>query len=781
MYNYEWDIETGGYTLSAKIIGVIKEVRPVFKEELSLLGFDEQFGWIIPESNDPLMWAEARKYIYKGICVGEAIGGNLFELPKLKANIQGLKIEPVNVVKMIEKNKMLLDGLIQKTLKYIYETYKEYQNRMDMFYVAFSGGKDSIVLLDLVQRSLPHDGFVVVFGNTTMEFLETYKTFEWAKNKWNSLEWFEAKSHLNAEESWSTIGYPSRKLRWCCSVHKTAPSILKIIEIIDEKLRIEGRKPKNLKVMVFDGIRAEESDTRASYSMISEGRKHLVQSNCSPIFKWNTCELFVYMMENELFVNKLYKLGATRVGCKLCPMASSWYESILNHSYQDEIKPLLSIIEKSLKKDFHSETDKKQYFQNGGWKSRVGGRELDIGENKIMEILTDDGFQKFVIQNSNYDWKKWMPAIGNLFEFSENKYTIDYKDITQRFKVIENTTETVLILEPLFKTKSYIRFIHLFKNALYKAAYCINCKACMVECSSGALYISDNDIKIKGCKHCEACLDSPKGCLVARSLGITGGGKNMSNKNINRYQNFGFRKEWLKIFFELGDSFWTNERMGKYMLIGFRTWLRESGITENNAITKIGKKLSKIENEDIKVWSIIFINLAYESPIINWYVKNIEFYREYQNNDLIILLGDDYSETTKKNALSSLKETLRFSPIGLILEQGAVKMKGKAVVSITRNSWINPEPLAILYCLYMYAEKSEGFYSFRLTDLYDIFEKSKGLNPKELFNIEKEKLKQILIVLSNDYNEYIKVSFNKDLENINLNREKKSADIVDLF
>lgn len=33
-----------------------------------------------------------------------------------------------------------------------------------MFYVAYSGGKDSIVMLDIVQRALPHDGFVVVLA-----------------------------------------------------------------------------------------------------------------------------------------------------------------------------------------------------------------------------------------------------------------------------------------------------------------------------------------------------------------------------------------------------------------------------------------------------------------------------------------------------------------------------------------------------------------------------------------------------------------------------------------
>ena len=42
-----------------------------------------------------------------------------------------------------------------------------------MFYVAFSGGKDSVVTLDLVQRALPHNSFKVLFGDTGMEFPDT--------------------------------------------------------------------------------------------------------------------------------------------------------------------------------------------------------------------------------------------------------------------------------------------------------------------------------------------------------------------------------------------------------------------------------------------------------------------------------------------------------------------------------------------------------------------------------------------------------------------------------
>ncbi len=75
MYNYEWDSETGGYLLTTKISGVVKEVRPVFKEELLLLGFNRQYNWQIPDTDLPLMWAEGRRYLYHGECIGEAYWG----------------------------------------------------------------------------------------------------------------------------------------------------------------------------------------------------------------------------------------------------------------------------------------------------------------------------------------------------------------------------------------------------------------------------------------------------------------------------------------------------------------------------------------------------------------------------------------------------------------------------------------------------------------------------------------------------------------------------------
>ena len=782
MYNYEWDIETGGYVLTTKVAGVTKEVRPVYFEELKFLELDTKYGWVFPSVKEPLLWAEGRRYIYKGQLVAEAMGGGLYDLPTFKNVVEGLNIEPVNVELMVKKNENIMNGLVQTTLTKIYDIFTKYRKRVNLSYVAFSGGKDSVVMLDLVQRAIPHDSFYVVFGDTTMELSDTYRTVEESKRKWNDLSWRVAKTEFDSRESWKIVGPPARTIRWCCGVHKSSPSIIEIKKILSEQKKCRIQDIKNFKVLAFLGVRAEESEMRSTYSMVSDGNKHAVQINCNPILEWGTGELFIYILSQKLPFNEMYRKGSHRVGCLLCPMAAKWYECIVNHNYEQEVKPYLDIIKNSMRKEYNDELGWKQYLQDGGWKQRSSGKLLNFSENKIVNISSNTE-EKYIIKDAKYYWKKWLIVLGDIIEINKREYELTHRDITLRFAVQEDVGCTIFSFKPLIKSKSSIRFMYLFKNALNKIAYCSNCGECMAECPHGAITITKDDVIIKNCVHCETCLERPKGCIVAKSITTTGDG-NMSVKNIDRYKNFGLRQEWIEIFFEDVENFWTNDRMGTHMFKSFEKWGKEAGIIDDkNKILPMINKFIDLGADNSTLWGYIYTNIAYNSSIFNWYIRNAEIGNEYQSLDLQIMLGDSYSETTKKNALSAMKDTIKSSPIGWLLGQGECEMKGKVIKSLRRVGWQEPEPLVILYSLYLFAEHCEGGnYNFTLSDLYDDSNDRVALSPKIIFGTDEMTLKSIMQGLANNYSDFISVDFNKGImENVYLNRDKSAADVLSLI
>ena len=782
MYAYEWDKDTGGYNLTPKIEGVAKEVRPVFFEELEFLGLDKNFGWQFPKSKEPLCWAEGRRYFYCGELVAETQGGNLFDLPALKNVTPNLSLSPVDIKTMIAKNENLMNGMIQRTLKEIYATFKAYKNKVDLFYVAFSGGKDSMVMLDLIHRALPHDSFEIIFGDTTMELSDTYKTVEETKKIFSDLKWHTARAPFDALDSWQFMGPPARKIRWCCSVHKASPSLFKVKEIIANHRKCPVTDVKNFRAMAFIGVRAEESAQRSTYDKISISRKHHAQINFYPILEWSTAEIFLYLFMENLPFNQSYRNGLPRVGCKFCPMSSELNDCLQNNFYLKEIEPFITVVKQITNKGFTTEEQWQNYFKGLGWKKRLGGIFLRNGENKI-EIVKDDDLQSFIITNANYSWRKWLPVLGDFVEVDKKTFSLHYEGESIIFSVDTQADKEIISLRVPELDKKWIRFLSLLKNVLNKAAYCRNCRDCMIECPHGALTITADDVLIKNCLHCYRCLDKPRGCLVANSLAVGGAVNAMNIKGINRYQTFGLRSEWIKILFENPQNFWENERMGSKMFLSFENWGQEVGLLADKRTFGVNlDKLVSLGAESLKLWGMFWTNAAYNSTLIKFFVKKVEFNLLVDMETLIELLGDSIQARTKKNALASLKNILRASPIGEELGQGICEVKGNAVVSIMRTAWQNPEPLVILYSLYQFAEHSENLYSFTLTDLLDDSNERESLSPKILFGLDEEILRPLLQGLANDYPDYIRVDFNKGIqENIFLNKDKTSGNVVQLF
>ena len=777
MYGYEWTDKNGIYRLSVNS-KIEKEIRPVFKEELDYFGFNEH--WTYPDTKAPLLWAEGiRRYVLNGTCVAEAVGGGFYTKPTIKYLQEGLNLEPIDVEVLWQENERLMLGLEKTSMDLIRKTYKKYSEDEMTFAVAFSGGKDSLVLLDLVARTLSPEKFSVVFSNTGMELSTTLQSVEKAKQHWPSLKFYEAKSHLDPEDSWEEFGPPGRRMRWCCAVHKSVPTILLLREITGNY---------NIKAVVFDGVRAEESAARADRDEISVGAKNINQTNCSPILKWGTSELFIYLLHNNILFNDAYRLGLFRVGCIVCPMSSAWWDGIVNDSYPDEMHALLSKVEKYAEAT-KPESEVVKFIEQGGWKARMGGRGLPNGGNRVVEKIVGDRISFSFIEHSQ-NWLDVCNILGPIVYKDEKTYTQIIGKQEFQFEIIEGDTLTVSYW-PESKMDRFVKS-HL-RGVANKTAYCFGCKACEVQCPVNAFSITEDGhiyIREEKCVHCYNCIEftNGKGCLAAKSLSITGGGNGMDLKGMNRYQHFGLRRPWLEHFFANREDCFTMGILGNRQYDSLKVWLREGGLLsasgkgeKSGVPTPLFEKVQPLGGGNPLTWAIIWTNLAYNSIIVKWYMLHAPAGEIYEKNDLVFLLGDDYSKSTRDNAVTALLETFRHSPIGTVLKQGIPIPNGNSF-KFSKQGWNTPDAVAILYALYMWAEAT-GRYTFTLSQMASARGNAdaKGVDPVSIFGINPDRFKDILQDIALQFDKYIRTTFVADLDNVQLFPEYKSIDILDLI
>ncbi len=780
MYAYRWTKANGIFELFVSDNPKKQpSLRPVFKEELDY--FQLNRFWKYPSTQKPLLWATGiRRYVLNGKVVAEAKEGNFYAKPTVEVYEKSLCLKAIDVAKLWRVNKPLMDGLIDTATRFIRETRERYVAQGYAPIAAFSGGKDSLALLDLLARELAPNEFYVVFSNTGMELKSTLAAVEKAKKYWPNLRFFEARCELSPEETWKEFGPPGRRMRWCCAVHKSTPTILKLRQITDDH---------NAKALIFDGVRADESAQRATYEAIGEGVKNISQVNCSPILNWGTAELYLYLLHRDILFNQAYRQGLFRVGCKVCPMSSGWWDGIANDLYRNELAPLLRKVEEyaALTKPAK---ERKPFIEQGGWKARMGGRGLPNGGNRFFETIVDNEIT-FHFQTKRQRWESVAPLLGPIVEYVETKdgargsQAIDSKIV--EFTVANNGKKVAY--SPYDKLSRSA--VSKLRGVANKVAYCCGCKTCEAQCPTGAFAIdADGEILIRSnlCCHCGNCVSfsNGKGCLNAKSLSTTGEGMNL--KGLKTYEHFGLRKDFLEHYFDQKSECFDAGVLGNRQYVALRQWLQDAELfvinkkgDKSGVPSELFYKLEKLGTYHTLVWAIIWTNLVRRSTVCRWYALYVSAGETVEKDDLVLRLGDAYSKSTRGNAVTALCETLRLSPIGAALKQGLPLNLTKTTFKYVKQGWESADPIALLYSLYKLAEDT-GTYSFSLSRMREQCRsvESKGVYPGDVFGIAEEALREMLQALAYEFEEYVRVSFVMNLDNVALSPEISSLQIVDL-
>lgn len=776
MYSYDWDEETGGLLLNSTQQKMSKEPRPVYYKELDILGFDKYWNYAKDDSA-PYMWAEANNYWYHGRKVASVKGGSLYTAPELvlleEPEPDGKPLIPVNIPLMVAKNHTILEALVQDTIKKVFNIYISYRKKVDIFYVAFSGGKDSVVALDIVQRALPHNEFKVVFGNTDMEFPTTTELVQKLSRKCSDegIEFLEAASNMTSKESWNIFGPPARKVRWCCTVHKTAP----VINMLSDKFA-NGK----LRCVMITGVRGDESVSRSGYDEMSMGKKMAGQYSFHPILEWSSAEIYLYIYSQGLLLNDAYKYGFNRVGCIMCPNSSEKHEYIKRQCFPELVDEYCERITQNSAKDLSGD-NAKIFLETGGWKSRLSGRELKLSEEDRFQLNETPAYLKFSVNKLNPVWKTWYKTMG-IIEENSGEIMLEYNGVWRKCRESEDKNGGLIEIENLGNSKNSIEFIFLFKSVLAKSQYCIFCKTCVAECPHRNISMSDGKITISDkCIKCHECLKILSGCLYYNS--IRGSKAMKSLKGINKYLSVGVDAEWINSFID-DNSFEPGNRKTDVMY-GFMT---DAGIVAKRKLTSFGELITRMGTSDANSWALMLCNLAY-TPAFQWYIKNIPFNETYYERQLDIDMGEDTTKKAKSEFWNGFKTILdtneAFKEIGLGIPDITVKQttagEKKSMNSLVRQPWQDPDPRVILYSLYKFAEACGDYYHFTLRRLLDHDVDSAGISPTQIFGTDSDSMQQILIGLSINYPEFINASFTLDLDKIDLVNTKSSSDVLELF
>lgn len=379
--------------------------------------------------------------------------------------------------------------------------------------VSFSGGKDSLVVFDLVQSLT--DDFTAIFIDTglehplTREYVERFVADRGARL-------LEAQAGNAFDKNLPVFGPPAKDFRWCCKVCKLAP----VTSLIEEKYP-EG-------VLTVEGNRRLESFSRGHTELVEENPFVPGQTTVNPIRDWTGLDVWLYIVWRDLEYNPLYDEDLERVGCWMCPSALA--------SEADEIARLSPDLARAWEAKLLAWAEEngltKEFVKHGFWRwkvlppkmmelaDRIGitvsptrTDRLDLRVLKGVSPCTAGGYSVEAVLSSE------TPA--DLGQVHEMLKVIGDAEVTEEFGVamVDRGKDRLRIFaggQISAAAESPERALALFTEgakALLRASKCTGCGICAKTCPEGAIAVDGTvTISAEKCSRCGKCVDA---CVVA--------------------------------------------------------------------------------------------------------------------------------------------------------------------------------------------------------------------------------------------------------------------------
>ena len=253
--------------------------------------------------------------------------------------------------------------------------------------IAYSGGKDSQVLLNLAESSLKNEQFEVMNSHTSVDAPETVY---FIRDEFKRLEAKGIKTVIDYHikdgiptTMWNLIPRkylpPTRIVRYCCSILKESGTPNRICALGvrgAESSKRQGRdmfgiRGGNYRQATFFSLDHAEEVHRESQEIqdsvwdctlikvMKENRSTVV----NPIYDWLDTDIWEYIRQQGLKVNPLYDRGYDRVGCIGCPLAP-YHQRIKEFNDYPKYKTLyIQAFERMIQ--VRKEKGKKNKWENG--------------------------------------------------------------------------------------------------------------------------------------------------------------------------------------------------------------------------------------------------------------------------------------------------------------------------------------------------------------------------------------------------------------------------------